>query len=62
MRKFRIYAEVIIEANTHEEAVEQAMKLKKMLKNPLVKMTLAADGVTLADGDGRPNVLNPQPV
>lgn len=62
MRKFRVYAEVIIEANTHEEAVEQAMKLKKMLKNPLVKMTLAADGVTLADGDGRPNVLNPQPV
>jgi|GEM_PF-2561089 hypothetical protein len=60
MKRFRVYAEVIIEANSHEEAVEQAIKLKKMLKNPLVKMTLASDGVILADGDGRPNVLNPQ--
>jgi hypothetical protein len=59
--KFKVLMEMTIEARTPQEAIEHAVKLKALVQNPLVKMTLAGEGVTLAGGDGQPVVFTPQP-
>jgi hypothetical protein len=59
--KFKVLMQMSIEARTPQEAAAHAVKLKDLVKNPLVKMAIAGEGVTLADGDGQPVVFTPQP-
>lgn len=58
--KFKVLMEMTIEARTPQEAREHAVKLKDLVKNPLVRMAIEAEGVRL-DGDGQPVVFTPQP-
>jgi len=58
--RFRVLMEMQIEARTPQEAKEHAVKLKELIKNPLVRITLEGEGVKLV-GDGLPVVFNPQP-
>ena len=59
--KFKLLMEMTVEARTLEEAAAHAVKLKNLVKNPLVKMAIEAEGIRLAGGDGQPAVFKPQP-
>jgi len=59
--KFTVLMRMSIEARTPEEAAAHALKLRELVKNPLVRMAIEAEGVRL-DGDGQPVVFAPQPV
>jgi hypothetical protein len=50
---------VAVEARNDREAYEHALKLKELLKSPLVKMAVEGDGIRLS-GDGQPIVHEPQ--
>ena len=58
--KFRIPMHVVIEARDERDAIAQAKKIEGLLKQPLVRMSIASEGVQLAGGDGRPVVYSPQ--
>lgn len=55
--RYRIYMSVDLEARDDREAHENALKLSEMLKSPMLKMAVAAEGVQLA---GEPVVYQPQ--
>lgn len=59
--RFKLLMEMTVEARTPQEAVEHSVKLRELVKNPLVKMAIEGEGIRLADGDGRPVVFKPQP-
>ena len=42
---------VTIEARTPQEAAAHAVKLKELVKNPLVRMAIESEGVRLANGE-----------
>jgi len=50
---------VAVEAQNDREAIENAKKLAGLLRSPLVKMAVEAEGIRLC-GDGRPVVHQPQ--
>lgn len=58
--KYRVTMSIRVEARNDEQAHEYALKLKKLLDSPLVRMAVEGDGVRLSDG-GRPIVYEPQP-
>lgn len=61
MARYRVLAHFIIDARDDAHAAEQAKKLHGLLKNPMVRMTIASQGgIELAAGDGRPVVYTPQ--
>ena len=58
--KYQVLMAVTIEARTPQEAAAHAVKLKELVKNPLVRMAIESEGVRLANGE--PVVYTPQPV
>ena len=50
-----------MEARGDYEALENAKKLKELLKSPLVRMSVEGQGIRLS-GDGSPVVHRPQRV
>ena len=52
---------VLIEARTPQEAAEHAVKLKDLVKNPLTRMAIEAEGVKFVNG-ADPVVYTPQQV
>lgn len=59
-RPYRVFVQLMIEAPSQEQAVDQAVKLGELLRNPMVKMAAIGEGVRLVE-DGRPIVHTPQP-
>lgn len=57
--RYRVLMSVAVEASDYRQAHAQAVKLKELLKGPLVKMAVAGEGIQLS-GDGRPVVHQPQ--
>ena len=49
--KYRIVMSIEVEARDDNQAYEQATKLSKLLKGPLVKMAVSGEGIQLS-GDG----------
>lgn len=60
--RYRVVMSIAIEAQNDRQAHEHAMKLKKLLESPIVRLTVEGDGIQLSDGDGRPVVHQPQRV
>ena len=58
--KYQVLMAVTIEARTPQEAAAHAVKLKELVKNPLVRMAIESEGVRLANGE--PVVYTPQQV
>jgi len=52
---------VVIEARTPQEAADHAVKLKDLVKNPLARMAIEAEGVRFVNG-GEPIVYKPQQI
>lgn len=48
--RFRVMMSVEVEASGDAEAYEYAKKLSGLLKGPLVKMAVEAEGIRLANG------------
>lgn len=48
-----------VNAANDREAVANAVKMRELLKSPLVRMAVEGDGIKLA-GDGNPVVHHPQ--
>lgn len=59
MAIYRFLMSIEVSASHDGEAHEQALRLEKMLKTPLLKMAVEGEGVRLV-GDGRPIVYQPQ--
>jgi phage FluMu protein gp41 len=59
--KFQVMMSVVIEARTPQEAQEHAVKLKELVKNPLARMAIEAEGVKFVNG-GEPVVYKPQQI
>lgn len=59
--RYRVMMSIEIEARDDRQAVEQTLKLKKMLEGPLVRMGVKTEGIQLS-GDGSPVVHQPQRV
>lgn len=59
--KFQVMMSVLIEARTPQEAAEHAVKLKDLVKNPLTRMAIEAEGVKFVNG-ADPVVYKPQQV
>jgi hypothetical protein len=57
---YRIMMHVEVDARDDREAFEVASKLGELLKNPMVRMAIQAEGIRLSGGDGRPVVYQPQ--
>jgi len=57
--RYRVMMSVAVEAQNDREAIENAKKLAGLLRSPLVKMAVEAEGIRLC-GDGRPVVHQPQ--
>lgn len=57
--RYRILMSIAVEAGNDRQAHAQAKKLKELLKGPLVKMAVEAEGVQLS-GDGFPVVHQPK--
>lgn len=57
--RYRILMGITVDAANERQAREYALKLKELLKGPLVKMGIEGEGVRLS-GDGRPTVHQPQ--
>jgi len=60
--QYRVLMHLDIDTRNIEEAGEHAKKLLKLIKDPLVLMSIESEGIRLVGGDGRPTVYNPQPV
>lgn len=58
--RYRIVMSMAVEARNDRQAHEYALKLKELLKSPLVRMAVEGEGIRLAD-DGKPVVHQPQP-
>jgi len=58
--RYRVSMSVEVEARDDREAHEFATKFAKLLKSPLVRMTVESDGIRLAGDDGHPVVYQPQ--
>lgn len=56
--RYRVMMSVQVEARDDREAQAYALKLKALLKNPLVRMQLESEGIRLTNGD--PTVHAPQ--
>ena len=59
--KFRVMMHVEIDAKDYPEAFDHAKKLLELFKDPFARMTIAASGVKLVNGDGAPVVYKPKP-
>lgn len=57
--RYRVTMSIEVEARNNQEAHDQALKLKELLKSPLVRMAVEGEGIQLS-GDGRPIVHQPQ--
>jgi hypothetical protein len=57
--RFRILVSIEVDAPSDDHAFENAVKLSKLLKNPLLRMQLEAEGIRLVGADG-PVVHAPQ--
>jgi hypothetical protein len=58
--RFQVLMAVTIEARTPQEAAAHAVKLKELVKSPIVRIALEGEGVRLSNGE--PVVYTPQPV
>jgi transaldolase len=58
--RYRILMSVAVEARDYRQAHEHAKKLSELLKGPLVKLAVEAEGIRLSEGNGRPIVHQPQ--
>lgn len=54
--KYRILIHVDVDVRDDQQATEQANKLGQLLKNPMVKMAIASEGIRTA---GEPVVYRP---
>lgn len=59
--RYRVLMSVEIEASGDQRAYADAVKMKKLLQGPMVKMAVESDGIRLVE-DGRPIVHEPIPV
>ena len=59
--KYRVLLSIEVEARSDHEALENAKKLKELLKSPFVRMSVEGQGIRLS-GDGSPVVHRPQRV
>ena len=57
--RYRILMSMEVEARDGRQAHEFALKLKELLKSPMVRMAVEADGIRLS-GDGKPIVHEPR--
>jgi hypothetical protein len=57
--RFRVLVSIEIDVSGEEQARENAVKLSKLLKNPLLRMQLESKGIRLVGSDG-PVVHAPQ--
>lgn len=57
--RYRIMMSIVVDAAGERQAREYALKIKALLKGPLVKMGIEGEGVRLFD-DGRPVVHQPR--
>lgn len=58
--RYRITMSIEVDARDDRQAYEYAMKLSDLIKGPLVRMAVQAEGIQLSGGDGRPIVHQPQ--
>lgn len=58
--RYKVLMHVMIDARDDRDAHDQANKLVKLLKHPLVRTSITGEGVRLASGDGQPSVYQPQ--
>jgi len=57
--RFRILVSIEVDAPSDDQAFENAVKLSKLLKNPILRMQLESEGIRLVGDDG-PIVHQPQ--
>lgn len=59
--RYRIMMSIEVNARNDRQAHEYGLKLKELLKSPVVKMAVEGAGVQLQGEDGNPVVHQPQP-
>lgn len=59
--RFRIAMTIEVNARNGREAHDCALKLKELLKSPMVKMAVEGAGIRLSGEDGNPTVHQPEP-
>lgn len=57
--RFRILMSIAVETTDYRQAHDHALALVELLKSPLVRMAVEAEGIRLS-GDGSPIVYQPQ--
>lgn len=57
--RYRVLLSLEIESVDPNQAIESAIKLEGLMKNPMVKMAIEGEGIRLS-GDGKPIVYSPQ--
>jgi DMSO/TMAO reductase YedYZ molybdopterin-dependent catalytic subunit len=58
--RYVVFMSIEVEASGDRQAYEHALKFAELLKSPLVRMAVEAEGVRLAAPDGHPVVYQPQ--
>ncbi|HEY6358261.1 MAG TPA: hypothetical protein VIX35_08445 [Vicinamibacterales bacterium] len=56
--RYAIFMKVSVNASSLEQAVDWAKKFEKLLKNPMAKMAIEAEGIRMV---GEPMALQPKP-
>jgi hypothetical protein len=56
--RFKIFMQVTVDASGESQAVDWAKKFEKLLKNPMAKTAIAAEGIKMI---GEPQALQPKP-
>ena len=56
--RFKIFMQVSVDARDQSQAVDWAKKFEKLLKNPMAKTAIVAEGIKMI---GEPVALQPKP-
>ena len=56
--RFAIFMQVSVDARDQAQAVEWAKKLERLLRNPMARMTIEAEGIRMVS---EPIALQPKP-
>jgi hypothetical protein len=55
--RYTLFMQVTVDARDREQAVDWALKLEKLLKNPMAKMVIEGEGIRVV---GEPVALQPR--
>lgn len=57
--RFTLYMQVAVDARDEQQATSWAKKLEGLLKNPVARVAIEAEGIRMV---GEPTALRPKPV